>query len=99
MNLRSEIGRSDLIVRVGGKPVLDGRTHPLGPAGLVPEVNYLPCFENDDLPRRLHVFHVVCRVNHHSRNRVNNSLRVAGGCADAAVYITGDIQLQDLFEP
>ena len=21
-----------------------------------PEVNYLPCFENDDLPCRLHVF-------------------------------------------
>ena len=62
MNLRSEIGRFDLIVRVGGKPALDGRTHPLGPGGLVPEVNYLPCFENDDLPCRLHVFHVVCRV-------------------------------------
>jgi len=45
-----------------------------------PEVNYLTCFENDDLPCRLHVFHVVCRVNHYSRNRVNNSLQVAGGC-------------------
>ena len=44
-----------------------------------PEVNHLPCFENDDLPCRLHVFHVVCRVNHHSRNRVNSSLQVAGG--------------------
>ena len=44
-----------------------------------PEVNYLPCFENDDLPCGLHVFHVVCRVNHHSRNRVNSSLQVAGG--------------------
>ena len=29
-----------------------------------PEVNYLPCFENDDLPCRLHEKHVVCRVNH-----------------------------------
>jgi len=44
-----------------------------------PEVNYPPCFKNDDLPCRLHVFHVFCRVNHHSRNRVNSSLQVAGG--------------------
>ena len=43
-----------------------------------PQVNYLPCFENGDLPCRLHVFHVVW-VNHHSRNRVNSSLQVAGG--------------------
>ena len=34
-----------------------------------PEVNYLPCLENDDLPCRLHEKHVVCRVNHRSRNR------------------------------
>ena len=44
-----------------------------------PEVNYLPCFKIDDLPCILHVFHVVCRVNNHSRNRVNSSLQVAGG--------------------
>ena len=44
-----------------------------------PEVNYLPCFENDDLPCRLHEKHVVCRVNHHSRSRVDSSLQVAGG--------------------
>ena len=43
-----------------------------------PVVNYLPCFENDDVPCRLHVFHVVCRVHHRSRNRVNSSLQVAG---------------------
>ena len=46
---------------------------------LPPEVNYSTCFENDDLPCRLHEKHVVCRVNHHSRNRVNKSLQVAGG--------------------
>ena len=44
-----------------------------------PEVNYLPSFENDDLPCRLHEKNVVCRVNHRSRNRVNSSLQVAGG--------------------
>ena len=46
-----------------------------------PEVNYLPCFGNDDLPCRLHKKHVVCRVNHRSRNRVNSSPQVAGGAA------------------
>ena len=42
-------------------------------------MNYLPFLENDDLPFRLHLFHVVSRVNHHSRNRVNSSLQVVGG--------------------
>ena len=44
-----------------------------------PEVNYLPCFENDDLPCSLNVFHEVCRVNQHSRNGANSSLQVGGG--------------------
>ena len=44
-----------------------------------PEVNYLPCFENDDLPSRLHEKHVVYRVKNRSRNRINSSLQVAGG--------------------
>ena len=41
-----------------------------------PEVNYSGRFEKGDFPCRLHVFDVVCRVNHHSRNRVNSSLEV-----------------------
>ena len=49
-----------------------------------PEVNYSPCFENDHLPCRLHVFHVVCRVNHYSRNKVDSSLQVVGGRGGAA---------------
>ena len=44
-----------------------------------PLVDYSPSFENDYLPSRLHEQHVVCRVNHRSRNRVNSSLQVAGG--------------------
>ena len=32
-----------------------------------PEVTYLPCFENDDLPCRLHEKHVVCSVNHQGK--------------------------------
>ena len=44
-----------------------------------PEVNYSPCFEKDDSPCRLHEKHVVCRVNHHSRNGLNSSLQVVGG--------------------
>ena len=50
-----------------------------------PEVNYLPCFENDDLPSRLHVFHVfhaVCRGNRPSQNGLNSSLQVVGGCCE-----------------
>jgi len=43
------------------------------------EVNYLPCFQDDDLPFRLHEKHAVCKV-HRSRNRVNSSHQVAGGC-------------------
>ena len=50
-----------------------------------PDVTYLPCFENDDLSCRLHVFHVVCRANHHSRSRVNSSLQVVGGCKPSTV--------------
>ena len=31
------------------------------------------------IPCRLHVFHEVCRVNHHSRSWVNSSLQVLSG--------------------
>ena len=44
-----------------------------------PAVNYLPCFEKDDPPCRLHEKHVVCRVIHRSRNGLNSSLQVVGG--------------------
>ena len=58
---------------------------PLGPLHQPPEVNYIPCFENDELPCRLHVFHVVCRANHRFRNRVNSSLQVVGGCLSCSL--------------
>ena len=48
-----------------------------------PEVKYSPCFENDDLPCRLHEKHVVFRVNPRSRNRVDSSLQVDGGCSSS----------------
>ena len=44
-----------------------------------PQVNYSPCFKNDDLPCRVNSGTLPCRVNDHSRNRVNSSLQVAGG--------------------
>jgi len=46
---------------------------------LPPEVNYLPCFENDGLPCMVKFQTLPCRVNHHSRNRVNSSLLADGG--------------------
>ena len=49
------------------------------PSHQPPEVNYLGCFENDDLPCSYMFFHVVCRVSHHSRNGLNNSLQVLSG--------------------
>ena len=72
-----------------------------GQGGVVhqqPEVNYLPCFENDDLPCRLHEKHVVCRENHRFRNRVNSSLQVAGGCAGARRH-TGSPSRQPVLKP
>ena len=53
-----------------------------------PEVNFLPRFENDDFPCRLHEKHLVGRANHHSRNGVNISLRVVGGCSLSCSHVT-----------
>ena len=44
-----------------------------------PEVNYFPRFKKGDFSWRLHEKHAVCRVNHHSRNRVDSSLQVVSG--------------------
>ena len=44
-----------------------------------PEVNYSPCFENDDLPCRVKSKTFLCRMNQGSRNRVDSSLQVVGG--------------------
>ena len=46
-----------------------------------PEVNCLPCFENDDLPCRVKSGTLLFRVNPGSRNRVNSLLQEVGGKA------------------
>ena len=43
-----------------------------------PEVNYLPCLENDDSPCRKKVRMLLCRVNRHAQKGFKGSLGVAG---------------------
>ena len=51
-----------------------------------PEATYLPRFENGNLPCRVSLQRLPCRVNPHSQNGVNTLLLVGGGPQEGVRY-------------